>query len=53
MQRWFHRLSVIVCGLVLLIGLNGCHSKKKEVRTHYEQREGEVHEEKPGDMIVE
>jgi len=54
MSTWYRRLGFIACGLVILLMLGGCHKREhRKMRVHEEQREGEVQEAKPGEMVVE
>jgi uncharacterized lipoprotein YehR (DUF1307 family) len=54
MYGWYRRMALVLCALVLIVGVTGC--KKREQRTmrmHAEQRQGEVQEQRPGEMVVE
>jgi hypothetical protein len=54
MYRWFRGVLLVALGLGLLTSLTACHKREHhKVRVHEEQQEGEVHEESPGEMIVE
>ncbi len=54
MRSWLQRLGLLACGLVLLVGVAGCHRHKHStIRVHEEQRPGPVEEVRPGEMIVE
>ncbi len=54
MSSWYRRLGWLACGLAFVCVLSACSERKhREVRYHEEQREGEVQEVSPGEMIVE
>jgi hypothetical protein len=54
MYTWYRRLGFLACGLVIVLMLGGCHKREhRTVRVHEEQREGEVHETRPGEMVPE
>jgi len=48
---------ICLCGLLSMLGLvwaSGCaHNERRTVRVEEEQRQGDVHEESQGEMIVE
>jgi hypothetical protein len=54
MRKWYRYVGLLACAGVAFALLVGCHkSEKREVKMHEEQRAGEVHEERPGEMVVE
>jgi hypothetical protein len=54
MLTWYRRLGLLVCGLAVLLAVTGCHKREhRKMTMHEEQREGEVQEERPGEMVVE
>jgi hypothetical protein len=54
MLNWYRRLGFLACVVGVLLLLSGCHKREhREMRVHEEQREGEVHETHPGEMVVE
>jgi hypothetical protein len=54
MYTWYRRLGLLTCGLVILLMLGGCKKREhRHIRVHEEQREGEVQETRPGEMVPE
>lgn len=54
MLKWYRRLGLAACGILLVMLLVGCHKREhRKMTMHEEQREGEVQEEHPGEMVVE
>jgi hypothetical protein len=54
MYTWYRRLGLLLCGLALVLVLTACHKREQRtMKVHEEQREGEVHEQQPGEMVVE
>jgi hypothetical protein len=54
MLTWYRRLGLLACGLAVMLLLAGCHKREhRKMTMHEEQKEGEVHEEQPGEMVVE
>ena len=54
MLTWYRRLGLLLCGLAVVLLLTGCHKREhREMKVHEEQREGEVHEQPQGEMVVE
>lgn len=54
MKRWWRGILTIAALVALTLVLTGCHKREhRKVIIHEEQQEGEVHEESPGEMIVE
>jgi len=54
MLTWYRRLGLLTCGLAVLLLFAGCSKREhRTMRMHEEQREGEVQEERPGEMVVE
>ena len=55
MNSWYRRLGLLACGLaVTLLLATGCHKREQRtMKVHEEQREGDVQEQHPGQMVVE
>jgi hypothetical protein len=54
MLNWYRRVGLLACGLVVVLLLSGCHKREsRSMKVHEEQREGEVHEQQPGQMVPE
>jgi hypothetical protein len=54
MYRWFRGLILLGLAIGLLAVVTGCHKREHHgVKVHEEQREGEVQDVSPGEMIVE
>ncbi len=54
MNRWLRRLTLLMCLVAALMWTAACRKHEHDkVRVHEEQREGDVHEDQPGEMIVE
>lgn len=54
MYPWYRRLGLLLCGMAVLLMLTACHKREhRSIKLHEEQREGEVHEQHPGEMVVE
>ncbi len=54
MFKWCGRLMMLICGLLVLTTLVGCHKREhRTMRVHEERHEGPVEEQSPGEMIVE
>jgi len=54
MSRWFRGVCWAVMTLCVLIVLTGCQKREHQrIQVREEQHEGEVHEDAPGEMMVE
>ena len=54
MYSWYRRIALLTCVLVLVVIVTGCKKREhRSMRMHEEQKQGEVQEQRPGDMVVE
>jgi len=54
MRTWNRRLGLLLSGLLVLVILVGCSKREhRKMTVHEEQVEGEVQEDRPGEMVVE
>jgi hypothetical protein len=54
MLTWYRRLGLLACGFAVMLLVAGCQKREhRKMTVHEEQREGEVQEERPGEMVVE
>ncbi len=54
MHRWYRFVGLVLCGLVGVAFLIGCRKERHgKVEMRHEEHHGEVHEERPGEMVPE
>jgi hypothetical protein len=54
MFRYYRRIALALCAAMIFVFFVGCaRHEHRKVQVKEEQRAGEVHEDKPGEMVVE